>query len=119
MFLQTPNGDIGASTSNPVVTTLKKLRAAFPSLLLACDVCLCPYTDHGHCGVLGADGYIDRNASNDMLARVAKNFALAGADVVAPSDMMDGRVGVIKKMLREIGYENRVIMWEFVFNIMV
>ncbi len=94
---QTPTGDIGSSPSNPVVETLRRLSASFPSLLLACDVCLCPYTDHGHCGVLEEEGHIDLPSTLKEIAAVAASFARAGAHVVAPSDMMDGRVKVGKK----------------------
>ncbi len=104
---KTPDGGVGASPRNPVLSALRRLRGAFPSLLLACDVCLCPYTDHGHCGVLGDGGFVDNAASLEMIARISRGFVEAGADVLAPSDMMDGRVRAIKLMLKEIGYLNR------------
>ena len=69
------------------------IRAALPELLIITDVCLCEYTTHGHCGVLPDDGSVDNDATLELLARTAVSHARAGADMVAPSDMMDGRVG--------------------------
>ncbi|XP_023320472.1 delta-aminolevulinic acid dehydratase [Eurytemora carolleeae] len=86
---------------NPVFKAVEGIKAEFPSLTVACDVCLCPYTSHGHCGVLNKDGTIDNVRSLPLLARQALAFAECGADIVAPSDMMDGRVGAIKKILAE------------------
>jgi len=86
---------------NPVIEGVKKIRKEFPSLTIACDVCLCPYASHGHCGVFYEDGTINNAASLPLLAKQALAFAQAGADVVAPSDMMDGRVFAIKKILSE------------------
>ncbi len=106
--MQTPTGEIGASPSNPVVSATRLLKANIPELLVACDVCLCPFTDHGHCGAIGSEGYIDNGRSIDTIAKIARVYAEAGADIVAPSDMMDGRVRAIKVMLKEIGYLNRV-----------
>ncbi|HBA85302.1 MAG TPA: porphobilinogen synthase [Verrucomicrobia bacterium] len=84
---------------NPVLQALPILRKNFSELLLIADVCLCEYTDHGHCGLLRPDGAIDNDASTQRLAEVAVAYARAGAHVVAPSDMMDGRVGAIKAAL--------------------
>jgi len=86
---------------NPVIQAVKKIKAEFPGLTVACDVCLCPYTSHGHCGLLNQDGSIDNSASLPLLAKQALVFAQAGADIVAPSDMMDGRVKAIKTILAE------------------
>ena len=72
------------------------IKRAVPGLLVASDVCLCEYTDHGHCGVLRADGTVDNDATVELIARTAVSHARAGADLVAPSDMMDGRVGAIR-----------------------
>jgi porphobilinogen synthase len=82
---------------------VRALREAVPGLLVLTDVCLCEYTDHGHCGVLREDGTVDNDASLELLARTAVSHAHAGADVVAPSDMMDGRVGAIRAALDEEG----------------
>ncbi|TML44276.1 MAG: porphobilinogen synthase [Actinobacteria bacterium] len=87
-----------------VQRTLQELRARFPELVLATDVCLCEYTSHGHCGVVRGDE-IDNDASLELLARTAVSQAEAGADTVCPSDMMDGRVGAIRAALDDAGFE--------------
>jgi len=84
-----------------VQQALRALRPRFPELLLLTDVCLCEYTSHGHCGVLAADGHVDNDASLELLARTAVSHVEAGADVVCPSDMMDGRIGAIREQLPE------------------
>jgi porphobilinogen synthase len=81
-----------------VQQALRALRPRFPELLLLTDVCLCEYTSHGHCGVIH-DGEVDNDASLELLARTAASHVEAGADVVAPSDMMDGRVAAIREQL--------------------
>ena len=83
-----------------VQQALRALRPRFPELLLITDVCLCEYTSHGHCGVV-RDGEIVNDESLDLIARTAVSHVEAGADVVAPSDMMDGRVGAIREVLPE------------------
>ena len=83
-----------------VQQALRALRPRFPELLLFTDVCLCEYTAHGHCGVL-RDGEVDNDASLELLVRTAVSHVEAGADVVCPSDMMDGRVGAIRAELPE------------------
>jgi len=83
-----------------VQQALRELRPRFPELLLMTDVCLCEYTSHGHCGVI-SDGEVDNDATLELLARTAVSHVEAGADVVAPSDMMDGRVGAIREELPE------------------
>ena len=85
----------------------RAIKAAHPDLLVITDVCLCEYTSHGHCGVLRADGDVDNDASLELLARTAVSQARAGADVVAPSDMMDGRVGAIRAALDETASPTR------------
>ena len=82
----------------------RALKDAQPDLIVVTDVCLCEYTDHGHCGVLGDDGSPLNDASVELLARTAVSQADAGADVIAPSDMMDGRIGVIRRQLDESGH---------------
>jgi porphobilinogen synthase len=77
----------------------RAIKEAHPDLLVITDVCVCEYTDHGHCGVLRDDGTVDNDASVELLARTAVSQARAGADIVAPSDMMDGRVGAIRAEL--------------------
>jgi porphobilinogen synthase len=82
----------------------RAIKEAHPELLVMTDVCLCEYTDHGHCGLIGAGGSVDNDSSVELLARTAVSHAAAGADVVAPSDMMDGRVGAIRAALDEEGF---------------
>jgi len=86
------------------------IKAAVPDLLVMTDVCLCEYTDHGHCGVVRDDGTVDNDASLELLARTAVSHARAGADIVAPSDMMDGRVGAIRAELDSEGYGETPIL---------
>jgi porphobilinogen synthase len=85
-----------------VQQALRALRPRFPELVLMTDVCLCEYTSHGHCGVVGADGHVSNDASLELIARTAVSHAEAGADVVCPSDMMDGRVGAIREALPQL-----------------
>ncbi len=88
---------------------VKAVKKAAPELLVICDVCMCEYTDHGHCGVL--DGrYVHNDATLELLAKAAVAYARAGCDMVAPSDMMDGRVLEIREALDEAGFENLPIM---------
>jgi porphobilinogen synthase len=93
-----------------VQLALAAIKQAVPDLLLCTDVCLCEYTDHGHCGVLRADGAVDNDATLELLARTAVSHARAGADLVAPSDMMDGRVGAIREELDSEGFAEIPIM---------
>lgn len=76
-------------------------------LFQSLQVCLCPYTSHGHCGILNSDGTIDNKSSIKRLASVALSYVKAGAHIVAPSDMMDGRVGAIKSALIDSGFGNK------------
>ncbi|KAJ2946714.1 hypothetical protein O0L34_g12772 [Tuta absoluta] len=103
-----PKGSSADDIANPVIKALPKLREAFPQLLIACDVCLCPYTSHGHCGVLTPNGAIDHAASVKRIAEVALAYAKAGAQVVAPSDMMDNRIKAIKDALIAHKLQNQV-----------
>jgi porphobilinogen synthase len=82
-----------------VQLTIRAIKAAHPDVVVLTDVCLCEYTDHGHCGLLRRDGTVDNDASLELLARTAVSHARAGADGVAPSDMMDGRVGALRAAL--------------------
>ena len=82
----------------------RAIKAAQPDLLVIADLCLCEYTSHGHCGLLAADGSVDNDATLELLARTAVAQARAGADIIAPSDMMDGRVGAIRAALDEEGF---------------
>ena len=88
---------------------VRTIKAAYPEMLVVTDVCLCEYTDHGHCGVL--DGaHVVNDATLDLLARTAVSHAEAGADVVAPSDMMDGRVAAIRAALDDAGFSETPIL---------
>jgi porphobilinogen synthase len=92
-----------------VQQALGELRRALPEMLLVTDVCMCEYTDHGHCGVI-ADGDVANDPTLELLAREAVSHARAGADVVAPSDMMDGRVGAIRRALDDAGHPGTAIL---------
>jgi porphobilinogen synthase len=81
----------------------RAIKQAHPDLIVVGDVCLCEYTSHGHCGLLTADGRVDNDASLELLSRTAVSLARAGCDVVAPSDMMDGRVGHMRRALDDEG----------------
>jgi porphobilinogen synthase len=93
-----------------VQLTTRAIKDAHPDLLVIADLCLCEYTSHGHCGLLGPDGSVDNDASVELLARTALSQARAGADVIAPSDMMDGRVGAIRSALDEDGLSDVPIL---------
>jgi porphobilinogen synthase len=86
------------------------IKQALPQLLVITDVCLCEYTDHGHCGVLDQHGNVENDATLELLARTAVSHARAGADIVAPSDMMDGRVGAIRSELDSEGFSDTSIL---------
>src|SRR5215211_6244632 len=88
----------------------RAIKARHPDLLVVTDLCLCEYTSHGHCGVLREDGVVDNDLTVELLARTALSQAEAGADVVAPSDMMDGRVGALRAALDEHGLSETPIM---------
>ena len=101
----------GAYAENGIVQqALRRLRVKFPSLYLITDVCLCEYTDHGHCGLVTSEGEVQNDASVQLLARTALSHVQAGADMVAPSDMMDGRVLAIRENLDKNGFVNSPIM---------
>ncbi|MGI9100340.1 MAG: porphobilinogen synthase [Solirubrobacteraceae bacterium] len=88
----------------------RAIKEAHPDLLVMTDVCLCEYTDHGHCGLLRADGAVDNDSSVELIARAAVSQARAGADIVAPSDMMDGRIGAVRAALDEEGFADTPIV---------
>jgi porphobilinogen synthase len=88
---------------------VRALKREFPELVVITDVCMCEYTSHGHCGIL-RDGTVDNDATLPLLARAALSHAQAGADVVAPSDMMDGRVAAIRSALDDAGHTDTVIL---------
>lgn len=88
---------------------VKKIKDRVPGIMVITDVCLCEYTSHGHCGMI-EKGYVDNDTTLEILAETAMSHARAGADMVAPSAMMDGQVGAIREALDEAGYENLPIM---------
>ncbi len=88
----------------------RAIKEALPETLVITDLCLCEYTSHGHCGLLRDDGSVDNDATIELLARTAVSQARAGADIVAPSDMMDGRVGAIRHALDEYGFGETPIL---------
>ena len=93
-----------------VPQAIAAIKETCPALLIWTDVCLCGATDHGHCGHVLDDGTVDNDSSVETLAKVALNYARAGADAVAPSDMMDGRVLAIRALLDRSGHQNTVIV---------
>lgn len=95
------------SKENPIIKALPILKNRFPNLLIACDVCLCPYASHGHCGILTDHG-LDNDASIERLAEISLAYARAGAHIVAPSDMMDNRIKAMKDLLIQNGFEKSV-----------
>ena len=104
--------DVGSAAYDseaPVQSAIRAIKREVPDSLVITDVCLCEYTDHGHCGII-VDGEITNDPSVEQLVRAAVSHAAAGADIVAPSDMMDGRVGAIREALDDRGFENVAIM---------
>jgi porphobilinogen synthase len=102
-------GSMAYEPEAPVQMAVRAIKRQMPDTLVVTDVCLCEYTDHGHCGIV-VDGEIANDPTVDQLVRAAVSHAAAGADIVAPSDMMDGRVGAIRQALDERGFENTAIM---------
>jgi porphobilinogen synthase len=88
----------------------RAIKEALPQLLVIADLCNCEYTDHGHCGILDASGDVDNDSTLEVLARTAVSYAQAGVDIVAPSDMMDGRVAAIRSALDDAGFAKTAIM---------
>ena len=120
--LKNETGSYADNAASSVIRAIPKLRQWFPELLIACDVCLCAYTVHGHCGVFqegqaqpsySVDSCLNREKSVERIAQVALAFAKAGAHIVAPSDMMDGRIDAIKKLLDENQMLNRVSVMSY------
>ena len=93
-----------------VQLAVRAIKERCPDLVVITDVCLCAYTDHGHCGVLTDDGTVRNDETNELLARVAVSHAEAGADIVAPSDMMDGRVAAMRAALDDAGHEEVALL---------
>ncbi len=103
------SGSEAYSDSGVVQQAIREIKERVPDLLVITDVCLCEYTDHGHCGVI-RDGDVDNDSTLELLSREALSHAKAGADIIAPSDMMDGRVGAIRKTLDQSGFQKISIM---------
>ncbi|MBA3301432.1 MAG: porphobilinogen synthase [Thermoleophilaceae bacterium] len=93
-----------------VQLAVRAIKEAHPELMVMTDVCLCAYTSHGHCGVVREDGSVDNDVSLELLAKTAISHAAAGADAVAPSDMMDGRVGALRGQLDAEGHRDTPIV---------
>ena len=104
-----PRGSEAYAEDGIVQQAARAVKETIPDLLVITDVCLCQYTSHGHCGLV-EDGRVKNDASVELLARVALSHMESGADIVAPSDMMDGRVGAIREALDEAGYTETPIM---------
>ncbi len=104
-----PMGSEGYARDGIVQRAVASVKKAFTDLVVITDVCLCEYTDHGHCGVV-SHGDVDNDATLELLAKIAVSHARAGADMVAPSDMMDGRVAAVRDALDEAGYDQVPIM---------
>lgn len=107
--IKSPSGSEASASDGVTQRAIEAIKAVAPDLVVCTDVCLCSYTDHGHCGVLAGDE-VDNDASVERIVQVALSHARAGADVVAPSDMMDGRVGAIRTLLDKEGFVNVAIM---------
>ena len=105
-----PQGSSAWDGSQPVQQAMQAIKRALPELVVMGDVCMCEYTSHGHCGLLTADGYVENDSTLELLGKVAVSQADAGADMVAPSDMMDGRVAAIRAALDASGHQNVSIM---------
>lgn len=103
-------GSGGWDEYGAVQQAVRALKREFPDLAVITDVCMCEYTDHGHCGVLNEHGNVDNDATLPLLARVAVSHAAAGADIIAPSDMMDGRIGAIRGALDAAGHTETPIL---------
>lgn len=104
--------EIGSSAwdlNSPVQRAMRAIKEAVPQLVIIGDVCLCQYTTHGHCGQL-CGHEVDNDATLELLAKVAVSQARSGADIIAPSDMMDGRIAVLREALDEVGYKNVALM---------
>ncbi len=102
-------GKYAHAPSNPVITAIKAIKKNFPQFFIVTDVCLCAYTSHGHCGLI-KDGQIDNDKTLPVLAKMAVSHAQAGADMVAPSDMMDFRVAAIRSELSKNNFKDTAIM---------
>lgn len=103
-------GSSGFDDEGIVQQAVREIKRINKDINVITDVCMCEYTDHGHCGILDEDGYVNNDKTLAFLSKIALSHANAGADMVAPSDMMDGRIGYIRKVLDENGFVNTGIM---------
>lgn len=103
-------GSESYSDNGIVQQTLKRIKDVFPDLIVVTDVCLCDYTSHGHCGIVDGNGYVKNDETLEYLSKISVSYAKAGADIIAPSDMMDGRVRKIRRALDDEGLTNIPIM---------
>ena len=108
--LKTELGEEAINPNNLICKTVKAVKKACPEIAILCDVALDPYTSHGHDGVLDKTEYVENDRTVEMLVAQSKTLADAGCDIIAPSDMMDGRIGAIRKMLEDNSYHNMLIM---------
>lgn len=108
-----PTGSKASHPDSPVVRSIKAIKKSFPHLFIMTDVCLCEYTSHGHCGILNEDGTLNQVESVKRIAATAVDYALAGADCVAPSDMNDGRIKGIKQGLIDAGIAHKIMVMSY------
>lgn len=105
-----PLGSEGYSSEGIIQKAIRAIKAKYPEMYIITDVCMCEYTSHGHCGILQEDGEVDNDATLPYLSKIALSHVEAGADMVSPSDMMDGRIGHMRNVLDQNGYETIPIM---------
>ncbi|MEG0502443.1 MAG: porphobilinogen synthase, partial [Cellulosilyticaceae bacterium] len=103
-------GSEAYSEEGIVQKAIGKIKSIAPEMLVITDVCMCQYTSHGHCGILNDKGYVENDATLEYLSKIALSHVVAGADMVAPSDMMDGRIGHMRGVLDKNGYASSAIM---------
>ena len=103
-------GSSAYDDNEAVQNAIREIKKKHPDLLVIPDLCMCEYTSHGHCGLLDEKGNVINDETIEILAKIALSYAMAGADMVAPSDMMDGRVAAIRKALDDNGFSNIPIM---------
>jgi porphobilinogen synthase len=102
-------GTESTNSSNLICKSIRNIKEAFPEIIIISDVALDPYTDHGHDGII-VDDYVDNDATIDILKSQSLVLANAGADIIAPSDMMDGRIGIIREALEDADYKNTILL---------
>lgn len=105
-----PIGKVASHENNITQKAIRLIKAAFPDLLITADICLCAYTDHGHCGLLNNNGLVDNDKTLKALSDIAVSMCNSGVDIIAPSAMMDGQVQFIRKNLDNQGYHEKIIM---------